>query len=245
MPAITGTATPCTWPAGWPGWPSGSSPDTVNLVAAHLTVTGGRLGGGERAAHTVFDYEVPAGAFPSSAQYVALGHLHRRQRLPGDGEVHYCGSPLALDFGEVATPRPSSWSRPVPASRPRCATSPLRAGRPLRVVRGTLDQLAAAVVDRDAWLKVIVEERARTGLADEVRDLFPTAVDVCIAAPVTTEARRATDPAVQRSPADLFTAFLADRGIDDPDLTRLFADVLDEVQSAGDEPVPLQHERVA
>ena len=59
-------------------------------------------------------------------------------------------------------------------------------------------------------------------------------------APVDRPTRRA-----QRSPTELFTAFLADRGIDDPDLARLFADVLDEVQSAGDEPVPVRHERVA
>jgi len=220
-------------------------PDTVNLVAAHLTVTGGRLGGGERAAHTVFDYEVPAGAFPSSAQYVALGHLHRRQRLPGDGEVHYCGSPLALDFGEVRDTKAVLVVEARAGEPASVRDVPLRAGRPLRVVRGTFDQLAATVVDSDAWLKVVVEERARTGLADEVRDLFPTAVDVCIAAPAPTEARRATDPAAQRSPTDLFTAFLADRGVDDPDLARLFADVLDEVESAGDEPLPVQHERVA
>jgi exonuclease SbcD len=122
---------------------------------------------------------------------------------------------------------------------------PLRAGRPLRVVRGTLDQLAALEIDRNAWLKVIVEEMARTGLADEVRDLFPDAVDVCIAAPATTHAGRPHAPIAQRSPAELFTAFLADRGIDDPDLARLFADVLDEVQSAGDEAAPVRHEQVA
>ena len=219
--------------------------DTVNVVAAHLTVTGGRLGGGERAAHTVFDYEVPAGAFPSSAQYVALGHLHRRQRLPGDGEVHYCGSPLALDFGEVRDTKSVLLVEAHAGDPVSVRDIPVRAGRALRVVRGTLDELAAVEVDGDAWLKVIVEERARTGLADEVRDLFPTAVDVCVAAPATTAATRPTDPLARRSPADLFTAFLADRGIDDPDLARLFADVLDEVQSAGDEPVPLRHERVA
>ena len=75
----------------------------VNLVAAHLMVMGGTMGGGERGAHTVFDYWVPATAFPATAHYVALGHLHRAQILPGPAPLHYCGSPLQLDFGETAS----------------------------------------------------------------------------------------------------------------------------------------------
>ncbi|MDZ7732813.1 MAG: AAA family ATPase, partial [Acidimicrobiia bacterium] len=73
----------------------------MNLVLAHLMVAGGVLGGGERSAHTVFDYSVPAQVFPVAAQYVALGHLHRAQELPAACPVRYCGSPLQLDFGET------------------------------------------------------------------------------------------------------------------------------------------------
>src|SRR5674536_279817 len=75
-------------------------PDAVNLVLAHLTVTGGALGGGERAAQSIFEYHVSVSAFPVSAHYVALGHLHRRQTLPAGCPVSYCGAPLAVDFGE-------------------------------------------------------------------------------------------------------------------------------------------------
>ena len=78
-----------------------------------------------------------------------------------------------------------------------------------------------------------------------MRELFPTPSTWCIAAPGTTEAGERPTRLPGGRPADLFAAFLAERGIDDPGLARLFADVLDEVESAGDEPVPLQHERVA
>ena len=67
---------------------------------AHLTVTGGDFGGGERAAQSIFEYHVPATRFPADAHYVALGHLHRRQKLPAPCPVHYSGAPLAVDFGE-------------------------------------------------------------------------------------------------------------------------------------------------
>ena len=72
----------------------------VNLLTAHLTVVGASTGGGEREAHTVMGYAVPATVFPSNAHYVALGHLHRSQQVIGPCPVRYSGSPLAVDFGE-------------------------------------------------------------------------------------------------------------------------------------------------
>ena len=76
------------------------SPDRVNLLTAHLTVVGASTGGGEREAHTVLGYAVPATVFPTNAHYVALGHLHRSQQVLGPCPVRYSGSPLAIDFGE-------------------------------------------------------------------------------------------------------------------------------------------------
>ena len=80
----------------------GFSGDTVNLCMAHATLLGGRRGGGEREVQTSLDYELPASMFPATAHYVALGHLHRQQEIPGPCPVFYSGSPLAIDFGEEA-----------------------------------------------------------------------------------------------------------------------------------------------
>ena len=33
--------------------------------------------------------------------YVALGHIHRYQRLDPDGRVYYSGTPIAVSFEEV------------------------------------------------------------------------------------------------------------------------------------------------
>ena len=40
-------------------------------------------------------------AFPSTANYVALGHLHLAQQLPGGPPIWYSGSPIQVDFGEA------------------------------------------------------------------------------------------------------------------------------------------------
>jgi exonuclease SbcD len=48
------------------------TPDAVNIVMAHVTVAGAVIGaGGERAAQTVFEYHVPATAFPASGTCTA------------------------------------------------------------------------------------------------------------------------------------------------------------------------------
>jgi len=61
----------------------GFTDDAINIVAAHCMVTGAQLGGGERASQTYMDYWIGAQAFPPNAHYVALGHLHRTQRIAG------------------------------------------------------------------------------------------------------------------------------------------------------------------
>ncbi len=46
---------------------------------------------------------ISATLFPEEIAYVALGHLHRAQRV-GEERIRYSGSPLPLDFSEVAYP---------------------------------------------------------------------------------------------------------------------------------------------
>ncbi|HEX9993000.1 MAG TPA: exonuclease subunit SbcD [Acidimicrobiales bacterium] len=211
---------------------AGFGPSTVNLVAAHLTAGGGKLGGGERAAHTVFEYEVGALAFPATASYVALGHLHRRQAIPGACEIHYSGSPLQLDFGEEADEKAVVVVEVAPGRRPKVRDVRLRSGRRLRTLRGTVAELrAVAGTTGDDHLRVVVREAPRLGLADEVRDLFPGCVDVVVERPDEAGDGAVGRPSrVGRTPTDLFRAYLDERGETDPALLGLFAELLEEAE---------------
>lgn len=216
--------------------------DAINIVAAHLMVMGGTLGGGERGAHTIFDYWVPATAFPTTAHYAALGHLHRAQRLDGPCPLHYCGSPLQLDFGETANdPQVNVVTAQVGVPGVEVRAVPLTAGNRLRVVRGTPEQLEVLALDAgahgDAHLKVVVESEPIAGLADTIRERFPNAVEVVLArqpgagpaaAPADDGERR-----TGRSPQELFADYL--RGIDagDPAVQSLFAELVDELLDTG------------
>ncbi len=207
---------------------------TVNMVVAHLAVVGATLGGGERPAHTVFDYVVPPQVFPPTAHYVALGHLHRPQPVPGACPIWYCGSPLQLDFGEARGDNCVLLVDAEPGTPARIRPIPLRAGRRLRTVRGSLAEVAAQrdEVGED-FLRVVLEEPARAGLADEVRALFPNAVDVAVAA----EARGNEGEvewslaSMQRSPHELFGEYLRDSGSEDPAVGALFAELLEEAHA--------------
>jgi DNA repair protein SbcD/Mre11 len=204
---------------------------TVNLVVAHLMVMGGTLGGGERGAHTVFDYWVPATAFPATAQFVALGHLHRAQQLPGPAPLHYCGSPLQLDFGETANDPMVNVVDVAPGRPAAVRPVALTAGRRLRTLRGTLAQVLDAP-PTDAYLRVVLDEPARAGLADEVRERVPGVVEVVLAPRDGGTADRRSDPdRLRRSPHDLFAEYLGEAGVDDDRVAALFDEIVDDLAS--------------
>jgi DNA repair protein SbcD/Mre11 len=204
--------------------------DTINLVVAHLMVMGGTMGGGERGAHTVFDYWVPATAFPASAQYVALGHLHRRQQLAGPAPLHYCGSPLQLDFGETANDPAVNLVDVRPGLPADVRTVVLTAGRRLRTLRGTLADVVAGAGGADDHLRVILDDPVRAGLADEVRSLLPITVEVVLASPRDAGSPPASDPdRLRRTPHDLVSEYLSEHDSHDERVVALFDELVEDV----------------
>jgi exonuclease SbcD len=207
---------------------------SANLVVGHLTAVGGVMGGGERAAHTVFDYAVPATIFPPTVGYVALGHLHRHQRIDGPAPTYYAGSPLQLDFGEGDNTPGAVLVEMAPGKPVKADQVQLGGSRRLRTITGTLDELdALAAAAGDAHLRLVVRERNRAGLADELRTRFPNAVDVRVsldggrgpsgASDVATVPRR-----IGRGAPELFAEYLQHEDIEDRRLEKLFAELVEE-----------------
>ena len=208
-----------------------ADPQVVNLVLAHAMVHGGKMGGGERSAHTVFQYSIPAAAFPADYHYVALGHLHRAQRLAGPCPIHYSGSPLQLDFGEVEDPKSVNIVEAGPGQPASVEQVPLSAGRRLRRVSGpiaTLAELAESV--GDDFLLVEVQESARPGLADDVRELLPNAVEVRVRA----AEDRPDESRIRggRAPQELFHDYLGGEGANDERVEALFDELLEDADAA-------------
>ncbi|MGV9980429.1 exonuclease SbcCD subunit D [Micromonospora wenchangensis] len=208
-----------------------TEPDRVHLVTAHLTVVGASTGGGERDAHTVLGYAVPASVFPGTAHYVALGHLHRSQRVIGPCPIRYSGSPIAVDFGEQENVCSVTLVEVGATSAARVREVPVAAAVPLRTVRGTLAQLAAAEPP-EGWLRVFVREQPRAGLREEVQELFPRALEIRIDPELLPTPGSGTRVAQRagRSPRELFADYLGSRGHEDDGVRDLFDELLEEVE---------------
>ncbi len=212
------------------------TPDTVNVVMAHVTLLGGRRGGGERDVQTTLDYELPASMFPASAHYAALGHLHRQQEIPGPCPAFYSGSPLAIDFGEEANEPAALLVTAAPGIRADVTPVPVTGSRPLRTLRGTLDEVITAGEQAgDAYLRVILAEAGRAGLGDLVRDKLPNTLEVQLddahrPRPGSHGGERPSRSG--RTPLQLFDDYLHEQDIEDPRVRAMFAALLDEITGA-------------
>jgi exonuclease SbcD len=213
---------------------TGFTDNAVNIFMAHLTVTGGTLGGGERPAQTIFDYYVPAAAFGSDPHYVALGHLHRRQMMPAACPVHYCGSPIAVDFGEQQNVNSVLLVDVSPTTPASITEISVTQGRHLRTVQGTVAELTARAEEfGDDYLRVYVQEPTRAGLRDEILEILPHALEIRIDPQFAAAPDQPAPPdRTGHTSLELFDEFCKERQIADPRVDTLFARLLDELTAA-------------
>ncbi|SNY49666.1 exonuclease SbcCD subunit D [Paractinoplanes atraurantiacus] len=208
-----------------------SDPGVINLLTAHLTIFGATTGGGEREAHTVMGYAVPATVFPQNTHYVALGHLHRSQQVIAPCPTRYSGSPLAIDFGEEENVSSVAIVEVGVDRAARVRDVPISSAIALRTVRGTLEQLATVNLP-DAWLRVLVREKPRVGLREDVQELLPNALEVRIdpeMMPDRTGERMAQRAG--RSPRELFGDYLDSKDNAEDGVRELFDELYDEVST--------------
>ncbi len=122
-------------------------PGAVNLALSHLFVRDGLPSESERELVGGAS-QVDPRALPAEAQYVALGHLHRAQSVPGASvPARYAGAPLAFRMGERDTEKSVTLVELHPGGEPQIETCPIRAGRPMVTweVAGGVEQVLAEV----------------------------------------------------------------------------------------------------
>lgn len=77
-------------------------PGQAILALGHCHLAGGEVSEDSERRIVIGGAEaLPAGIFDPRIAYVALGHLHRAQKIGGDPTRRYCGSPLPMSFSEV------------------------------------------------------------------------------------------------------------------------------------------------
>ena len=212
--------------------------DAVTVLVAHFLVGGAKVHGhgaprGERELHMGQVYAADAAAIPSGPQYVALGHIHAPQPVPGAAvPAEYAGSLLQLDFGEAGERKRVVLVEVEPGVPARIREAPILAGRPLMRPTGTWEEILAADDLDDAYLDLtVMTDGPDPGLADRARNRFEYLVKV------RAEYERAEVERTSRegrSMTDLYGEYYrSTEGVDPPEgLTAALRELVEEVMGA-------------
>jgi exonuclease SbcD len=217
--------------------------DAVNVLMLHTHVDGAAFSGSERRVHLGEEWAATPQALPATAHYVALGHIHKPQRLESaPSPAEYAGSALQMDFGEAGEQK--SWvlvdARPGQPARSERVS--YRGGKRLARVRGTLADLerdAPRLSDPGSLLWVSVALGAPDpDLNARVRKLLPNAlrVDVELKERLLFDAGIAVAHAHAVEPSELYAAFVKARRGEaalDPELLAAFKELY--VQDSAEE----------
>ena len=71
------------------------------LTTGHLVATGASSSGEQRNIYLGNLDNISADQFPAIFDYIALGHIHRPQRIGKQSRIRYSGSLIPLSFGEI------------------------------------------------------------------------------------------------------------------------------------------------
>lgn len=211
--------------------------DDVTLLVAHFMVGGVKVRTGvprgERDLHIGEAYAATEQAVPTAVDYVAMGHIHAPQPVPGAPvPAQYAGSLLQLDFGEAGEDKRVVLVDVTAGIHASITSVPITRGRPLVRVSGQWADIAARTDLDDAFLDLTVTtDGPQPGLMDEARERFEHVVKV------RAEYERA-DPerrgAIGRPLDELYADYHEEvhGGSPDEDLMALFREIAEEVDSA-------------
>ena len=152
--------------------------DTINLVVSHLFAMGSEEGGSERSIQLGGAYIVDGSCFPSEAQYVALGHVHKPQIVPGtEKKARYCGSPIHYNKKEISFDKKCFIVDVKANEKCKIEELNLKVYKPIEIWK--CESIEAAITrceenkDRDCWvyLEITTDRYIREDEIKQMKDL--------------------------------------------------------------------------
>lgn len=133
------------------------------IATGHLTTVGASASESVREIYVGALEAFPTSAFPPAA-YIALGHIHRPQKVGGLEHIRYCGSPIPLSFDEARQSKEVLLVEFAGRELASIQALPVPRSQALMSVRGSLTELQQAVTEaaqqgtaeRPVWLEVCV-----------------------------------------------------------------------------------------
>jgi DNA repair protein SbcD/Mre11 len=133
------------------------------VATGHLTTVGASASESVREIYVGALEAFPTAAFPAAA-YIALGHIHRPQKVGGFEHIRYSGSPIALSFDEARQQKQMLLVDVGEQGLERVTPLEVPSFQPMLSIKGTLKELEAAITVAAAdvpegetlWLEIVV-----------------------------------------------------------------------------------------
>ena len=170
--------------------------DTINIAMSHLYIVGGETSKSERDISIGGSYAVYADALPKKAQYIAMGHLHKAQKVIGHKHAFYSGSPIQYSKNE------SNHSKYVYIVDVLCGEEPvinriqLKKNKPIIVIRADSVENALDLCEKHKdessyiYLEIYTD---RVILQDEIKKMRTLKNDIVEILPIFAEDDEATE----------------------------------------------------
>lgn len=136
------------------------------VATGHLTTIGASTSDSVRDIYIGSLDAFPASAFPP-ADYIALGHIHRPQRVTSSEHIRYSGSPIPLSFDELGSEKSICLVDFTGSTLEKVTLLPVPQFQPMQLIKGSIEQIEqqlAAFKDCDSekpiWLDIEISSSA-------------------------------------------------------------------------------------
>ena len=211
--------------------------DLPIVATGHLTTVGASASESVREIYVGALEAFPTASFPP-ADYIALGHIHRPQKVGGLDHIRYSGSPIPLSFDEAKQRKEILLVDLGPGGLETVTPLPVPCFQPLVSVKGSLAELAPAIREAaeqapasgTVWLEVVVSAddylsdlQARIDAMTETLPVEVLRIRRDRAAGSTSLQSEARETLDELSPDDVFARRLESEVLDDEVRSRLTA----------------------
>jgi len=133
------------------------------IATGHLTTVGAKTSESVRDIYIGTLDAFPSSAFPPAA-YIALGHIHRPQKVGGTEHIRYCGSPISLSFDELSNDKQVLIVEFEGAELKTVSEQNVPRFQPMHLIKGDLDEIEVEIkrlaplytANKPAWLDIEV-----------------------------------------------------------------------------------------
>ena len=208
--------------------------DTINIAVSHLFVLGGETTDSERPIELGGSLIVNTKDLPQNAQYIALGHLHKPQKVSERLNAYYSGSPLQYSKDERSYSKGANIVDIKAGEKPKINQIYFKNYKPIEVFKCSGIEEALKICeenkDRDIWSYFEIKTEEVLAQSD-IKKMKDTLKDIIEIRPIiTSNEQEEVIDMKEKSMGELFKEFYSfSRGVEPKgELMDLFLDIVSE-----------------